>query len=179
MRPRPVMLAALILVLGFGTHATADPNDDAVGLGLDQSKLSFDSLSSDLDFSGFTAFLKIGADPRWGIILAYRSVEDDEDLLPGEEISYTQAGIYGTRVWRPEAGFRPHVKFGFIWMDFTLEATGFPTLGETTTGFAVGGGFELGSQRVALLVDYEYGIVELFNENVNLGDLMLGVVFKY
>lgn len=29
MRPRLIMLPAFLLVLGFGTHATADPNDDA------------------------------------------------------------------------------------------------------------------------------------------------------
>ncbi len=184
MTTRSITLPVALLSIGLATSVFATPafaavNDDAVGLGFDSSRMTFNFLAEDIEFSGFTGFVKIGADPRWGIILAYKIVEDNEDLLPGEKLSYDQVGVYGSRLWRTEKVFRPHIKFGLISVKFAIESPGSPFLGETTTGLAFGGGFELGSPRVAFLLDYEYGLVQLFNEDVDLNDLMLGVVFKY
>jgi hypothetical protein len=175
---RLAVLVALSFLAACGLSFGAE-HKHGVGLGLDSATLDTDSLPEAIDFTGFTLFGKIGFTENWGMFISYRDMEDDEDLLFGEEDSYTQIGVHAVYMWRPDKRVRPHVKFGIARTDFDAELTGFPTLSDDGVGISVGGGLEAGSQRVAFFGDADVNVVSLFSEDFTITDVTLGVIFKF
>lgn len=175
---RFVLLAAIAWLAG-SVAAYAAENKHMVGVGLETAIVDVDGLPDTLDFDGFSVFGKWGITNNWGILISYRDMEDAEDLLLGETDSYTQIGLYGVYMWRPDKVVRPHIKFGVTMVDLEVEAPGFPTTTDDDTAFAFGGGLEAGSPKVAFFGDYDFTTVSLLGSDTNIGDLTLGVVFRF
>lgn len=174
---RFAVLVALSFLAASGLSFGAE-HKHGIGLGLDSATLDTDSLPEAIEFTGFTLFGKIGFTDNWGMFISYRDMEDDEDLLFGEEDSYTQIGVHAVYMWRPDKRVRPHVKFGLARTDFEAEAFGL-TLSDDGVGISVGGGLEAGSQRVAFFGDLDVNVVSLFGEDFTFSDVTLGVIFKF
>lgn len=172
--------AVLILLSGLllATPAAA-ASKHGVGFGLDRATFDSDEFRGDVDFEGFSVYGKVGLSDRWGILIAYRDMDDDEGFSFGAEESYTQVDLQAVHMWMPGATFRPHVKGGLTYVDFEEEIPGVPGLSDDATGFSLGGGFEVGSQRVAFLLDFTLAFVDLVGEDVRLRDLTAGVLFKF
>jgi hypothetical protein len=166
-----MMLAAL--------PAAAVESRNGVGGALVSGTLDCDSCIDELDFEGFAVFGKIGFTDHWGLLLKYRDMEDDEVLFLGEEDSYTQLAVQAVYMWRPRKAFRPHVKFGLERTDFEAEIPGVVRDSDDGVALGFGGGFEAGSQRVAFILDYDFTQVELFDEDFDLANFDLGVIFKF
>lgn len=82
-------------------------------------------------------------------------------------------------MWRPGMGVRPHLKFGLARTDYEAKLPGFPKLSDDGTGISIGGGLEAGSQRVAFFGDCDFTSVSLFDEDFSIGNLTLGIIFKF
>ena len=105
-------------------------------------------------------------------------MEDDENLLLGEEDEYTEIGVHGAYMWRPDNKVRPHVKFGFVQTDLEISVPGF-SIDDDGTGFSVGGGLEAGSEKVAFFADLDVSTVELFDVDFDFVSVTLGAIFKF
>lgn len=171
---------SVLVVLALVPFVSAGAAEKQSGFGgaLVAGTLDCESCSDTFEFSGFSLFGKIGFNKNWGLLITYRDAEDDEDFLFNETDSYTQLAVQAVYMWRPSKMFRPHVKFGFESTDFEAEAPGFPTVSDDGTALAVGGGFEAGSQSVAFFLDYDFTTVELFDEDFDIDNLSLGIIFK-
>jgi len=169
----------MILTFFLFSPAVAAENKHGLGAALVSGVVDCDSCVDSIEFSGFALFGKIGFTENWGLLITYRDMEDDEDLFLNEEDTYTQFAVQGVYMWRPAKRFRPHVKFGLERTDFEAKVPGFVTLSDDGTALAVGGGFEAGSQRVAFFLDYDFTIVELFDEDFDIANLDLGIIFKF
>jgi len=175
---RLVVLAGIALLAG-SVAAHAAESKHMVGVGLETAFLDVDGLPDALEFNGFSVFGKWGITKNWGILISYRDMEDNEDLLFGEKDSYNQIGVYGVYMWRADKKVRPHIKFGASRVDLDVEVPGFPTTSDDDTAFSIGGGMEAGSQRVAFFADYDFCTVSLLGADSDIGDLTLGVAFKF
>lgn len=172
-------LLILALTLTLATLAFGQTKRHGVGITYDLANLDSDDLPDAISFDGFTIFFKIGFTDNWGLFLDYRDMNDDEDLAFGEEDSYTEYSADAVYMWRPAKKVRPHVKFGLAYVDAEGEIPGFVSLSDNNIGLSFGGGFEAGSPRVAFFLDYEAVFVELFDADTFIGDLGLGIVFKF
>jgi len=132
----------------------------------------------ELDFAGFSIFGKVGLTDHWGLLISYKDMEDDEDLLVGEEDEYTQIGAYGVYMWRHDRRVRPHMKFGVERTDFEISYSG-SSIDDDGVAFSVGGGLEAGSQKVAFFGDLDLATVELFDVDTDIFNLTAGVIFKF
>ncbi len=171
-----VILALLLLV---AAPASALDNRSGAGIALNQGILDADTLPEELEFVGYTLFWKAGITDQWGVLLSYRDMEDDEDLLFGEEDEYQQFSVHAMIMWRHGKRVRPHVKFGLARTDF--EAT-IPFLGSSSDDdvtLSIGGGLEAGTPRIAFFADYDYTQPDLFGEDFDIWNLSLGIIFKY
>jgi hypothetical protein len=86
-------------------------------------------------------------------------------------------------MWRPSKTVRPHIKLGLERTDFERKVPGSPTVSDDGTGWAGGGGFEAGNQRVAFFLDYDITRVKLDiggsnNEDFTFANLNAGIIFK-
>jgi hypothetical protein len=163
------ILATLALFLCVPADAAVSRH--GVGGALVTGLLDCDSCPDTFEFTGFSLFGKVGLTDNWGILVTYRDMEDDEAFVFGE---YTQVGVQALYMWRPSKVVRPHVKFGLERTDFDA-----PFVSDDGTGLAVGGGLEVGSQRVAFFLDYDFTMVELFDEDFEIANLDLGIIFKF
>lgn len=175
---RMVLVAGLVSILAGGTPALAEVRASGIGAGLSAGMADSDALSEDLDFTGWTGYVKLAITNSWGFLLSYRDMEDDEDLLL-EEDSYKQASVYLIRTWRVEKIVRPHFKIGASRVDFEREIGGLLTSDDDDLGFSVGGGLEVGSQRVALFGDYDFTMVDLFGEEFRISNATAGIMLKF
>ena len=175
---RLAVLVGLSFLAASGWSFGAE-NRHGVGFGIDSATLDSDTLPVPLDFTGFTLFGKIGFTDNWGLLISLRDMEDDELLLGGEEDSYTQIGVHAVYMWRPNRLVRPHVKFGIARTDFDAKIPGNPTLSDDGAGISIGGGLEAGTQKVAFFGDVDATVVSLFNEDFAIGDMTLGIIFKF
>jgi hypothetical protein len=132
----------------------------------------------ELDFVGFSIFGKIGFTDHWGLLISYKDMEDDEDLLIGEEDEYTQIGAYGVYMWRHDRTVRPHMKFGFERTELQLSLFG-SSIDDDGVAFSLGGGLEAGSQKIAFFGDFDFTTVELFDVDFEIANLTAGVIFKF
>jgi hypothetical protein len=170
-----------ILLAGFSS-ALAQEHRHGVGAGfnfgiVDTQPETVDSTLGDaIEVTGWNVFGKFGFTARWAIELEYRQLEDDEDEAQKQE--FTQIGAYALHMWRPAKTFRPHIKFGLVRTE--LERTGaFTTpVEDDAVGLGLGGGFEVGSQRVAFFFEMNVAIVTLLEEDLGIGTYNLGVMFK-
>jgi hypothetical protein len=178
MRLRLVWITAVLFVVAT-LPAGAAVNKNGAGLSAVAGVLDCESCSDTFDFSGYAVFGKIGLDDHWSLYVTFRDMEDDELFLFNEEDSYTQLSVQAAYTWRVSRAFRPYVKFGVTRTDFEAEAPPLPALEDDGVSLAVGGGFEAGSQRVAFLLDYDFTTVELFDEDFDIGNLGLGILFKF
>jgi hypothetical protein len=175
---RTTVCVLLLLVIALSGSVLAAERKHGVGIGLVSSNVEPES-ATDLDFAGFTVFGKIGITENWGILVSYRDMEDDEDLLFGEEDEYTEIGVHGAYMWRPDNKVRPHVKFGFVRTELEVSVPGFLPADDDGTGFSVGGGLEAGSEKIAFFGDLDVAVVELFDEDFDFVNVTLGVIFKF
>ena len=166
------------LIVGFALLMTfpafAKESRSGVGVGYNVGTLDFDGLPDELDFVGFNVWYKWGINDMWGVLVSYRDMEDDEDLLPGFEIEYTQIGVHAVIMWRHGMKVRPHVKFGLALTD--VEVIG---VSEDDTTLSIGGGLEVGSESFAFYADYDYTEPDLSGTDFEIGNLTLGAVFKF
>jgi hypothetical protein len=178
MRDR-LFASLLFLTLFAFLPAAAAENRHGFGLALVSGVADCDSCPNSIEFTGFALFAKIGFTDNWGLQISYRDMEDNEDLLLDEEDTYTQFGVQAVYMWRPAKTVRPHIKFGLENTDFEGEIPGVLTYTVDDTALAVGGGFEAGSQRVAFLLDYDFTMIEILDEDFGFGNLNLGITFKF
>jgi hypothetical protein len=169
----------MILMLVLTLPAVAVESRHGLGGALVFGTLDCDSCVDEFDFDGFSLFGKIGFTDNWGLLIKYHDMEDDEDFFLDEEDTYTQFAVQGVYMWRAPKAFRPHVKFGLERTDFEAEIPGLLKESDDGVALAVGGGFEAGSQRVAFILDYDFTQVELFDEDFDLANLDLGIIFKF
>jgi hypothetical protein len=169
----------IVLALFLCAPAGAAVSRHGVGGALVGGALDCDSCFDAIGFAGFAVFGKIGLTDNWGLLITYRDMEDDENLLLGEKDTYQQIGVQALHMWRPRKLFRPHVKFGIERTDFEAEIGGVTVAADDGAGLAVGGGFEAGTQRVAFFLDYDFTVVELFDEDFEIANLDLGIIFKF
>lgn len=179
MNRRHLIALTAIVWLAGSCGAVAAERKHMVGFGLDTAVVDVDSFPDSIDFTGFSVFGKFGITKNWGILFSYRDMEDDENLAAGEKDTYTQIGVYGVYMWRPDKKVRPHVKFGVSSVDLDVEVPGFFTASDDDTAFSFGGGLEAGSQKVAFFGDYDFTTVDLFGLDTDTADLTLGVVFRF
>jgi Outer membrane protein beta-barrel domain len=172
----PVLIA---LGLSLAAPAFAAEHNSGVGFGLTGGVVDSDSLSDSLNFTGYTLFGKIGFTDHWGLAVAYRDMNDDEDLAFGEKDSYKQTSVHAVYMWRPGKIVRPHVKFGIERTEFEAELPPFPTLKDDDVAGSVGGGLEVGTPSVAFYGDYDLTRVRLFDEDFDIGNLTAGIIFKF
>lgn len=176
---RQKWIANLMILTCFSIFpAAAAEGRHGLGGALVSGVLDCDSCVDTFEFGGFALFGKIGLTENWGLLITYRDMEDDEDFFLLED-TYTQLAVQGVYMWRPARQFRPHVKFGLERTDFEKEVPGSGTVSDDGTALAVGGGFEAGSQRVAFFLDYDFTVVELFDEDYDIANLDLGIIFKF
>jgi hypothetical protein len=133
----------------------------------------------DADFTGYTIFWKQGFTDRWGLLISYRDMKDDENFAPGDEIKYTQFGVHAVVLWRHGKRVRPYIKFGVAQSDLEVTESSMGTASEDDTALSVGVGLEAGSERVAFYADWDYTQVELSGVDFELDNLALGIIFKY
>jgi hypothetical protein len=176
---RKWMQVVVLLAIFLSLPAAAAENRSSFGGALVFGTLDCDSCVDELDFVGFSLFGKIGITDNWGLLLKYRDMEDDEEFFLGEEDTYTQFAVQGVYMWRAREVFRPHVKFGLERTDFEAEIPGLLKESDDGVALAVGGGFEAGTPRVAFILDYDFTRVELFDEDFDLANLDLGIIFKF
>ncbi len=174
---RTTVCVLFLLVIALSGSVLAAERKHGVGIGLVLSNVEPEN-ATDLDFTGFTLFGKIGITENWGILVSYRDMEDDEDLLLGEEDKYTEIGVHGAYMWRPDNKVRPHVMFGLVRTDLEISVPGF-SVDDDGTGFSVGGGLEAGSEKIAFFGDLDVAVVELFDEDFDFVSVTLGVIFKF
>ena len=174
---RTAVCVLVILAMALSGSVHAAERKHGVGLGLASSTVEPENIT-DVDFAGFTVFGKIGITKNWGILVSYRDMEDDEDLLGGEEDEYTEIGVHGVYMWRADHKVRPHVKFGFVRTDLEISVPG-ASIDDDGTGLSVGGGLEAGSQKVAFFGDLDVARVDLFDVDFDFVSATLGVIFKF
>jgi len=172
--PVLVTLTLILAVPAFG----AEPKS-GIGFGLTGGVVDSDSLSDSLSFSGFALFGKIGFTDHWGLAVTYRDMKDDENLAFGEDDSYKQTSVHAVYMWRPGKIVRPHVKFGIERTEFEAKLPPFPTLSDDDVAGSVGGGLEVGTPKVAFFGDYDFTQARLFDEDFDIGNLTLGIIFKF
>ena len=179
MRTRRVLVVLAMLFVFIQLPALAKDNQSGAGFGLASGTFDADALPDSLDFTGYVLFWKLGLTDGWGLQIQYRDMGDDEDLALGEEDDYTQIGVHAVYMWRHGKRVRPHIKFGIARTDFDAKIPLFGTLTDDDTTISVGGGLEAGSERIAFFGDYDYSEPDIFGEAVQIGNLTLGIVFKY
>ena len=176
---RTAVCVLVILVMALSGSILAAERKHGVGIGLVSSSVEDEDGTVEVDFTGLTLFGKIGITENWGILVSYRDMEDDEDLLFGEEDEYTEIGVHGAYMWRPDNKVRPHVKFGFVRTELEVSAPGFLPADDDGTGFSVGGGLEAGSEKIAFFGEMDVAVVELFDVDFDFVSVTLGVIFKF
>ena len=153
-----------------------------VGVGYNTGTVDSDIFITDFDFVGFNVFYKWGISDRWGVLVSFRDMEDDESFAPGEELEYTQIGVHAVIMWRHGNRVRPHVKFGIASTDMDFTSGGL-TVSDDDVTFSFGGGLEAGSDKVAFFGDFDYTEPELnsgFGEfDFEVANLTLGIIFKF
>jgi len=174
--------AILIVVASLVVAAPALAKENRSGAGVAFASGTVDVSVPDvpdLDFTGYTLFWKYGFTDHWGLLLSYRDMEDDENLLPGEELNYTQFGVHAVYMWRHGKKVRPHVKFGVANTDIEVIDPTLGTASEDELAFSVGGGLEAGSERIAFFADYDFTQFEISGIDFDVANLSLGIIFKY
>ena len=175
---RAILIIVALLIIAVPTFAKE--NRSGVGIAVTAGSVDIDVAGvPDLDFTGYTIFWKYGFNDRWGLQLSYRDMEDDENLLPGEEINYTQFGVHAVYMWRHGKRVRPHIKFGVANSDVEIIEPSLGTVSEDDLAFSVGGGLEAGSERFAFYADYDFTQVDLGGTDFDIANLSLGIIFKY
>jgi len=170
---RTAVCVLVILVMALSGSILAAERKHGVGIGLVASNVEPESA----DFTGFTLFGKIGITENWGILVSYRNMEEFL-IFGGEEDEYTEIGVHGAYMWRPDNKVRPHVKFGFVRTEFEISVPGL-SVDDDGTGFSVGGGLEAGSEKIAFFGDLDVAVVELFDVDFDFVSVTLGVIFKF
>jgi len=173
------ILALLALLFSIPDPVLGEVRKHGAGIGYETAIVDSGFLPEALAFTGFSLFGKIGFTDNWGLLIAYRNMKDDEDLLLGEEDSYIEVGVHAIHMWRPDKRVRPHLKFGLAWVELEAKIPGVPAISDVGFGPSLGGGLEVGSQRVAFFGDLALAVVDLFDEDTIFGDLTLGVMFKF
>jgi hypothetical protein len=176
--PAWVPALAVAALTQFLPAAAAD-NRHGIGLAVVSGAADCDSCNDAIEFTGYSLFGKIGFTDNWGLMITYRDMEDNEDLFLSEEDTYTQVAVQAVYMWRPTKVMRPHVKFGVERTDLEGKIPGFATVSDDDTTLAVGGGFEAGSQKVAFLLDYDFTLADIFDEDFAFANLNLGIIFKF
>ncbi len=171
-------IAIVGLLLAVGLPAAAADNRSGAGFAIVAGVVDADFLPEELDFTGFTLFWKYGFTDRWGLLVSYRSMEDDEFLFSGEEDEYDQLAVHAVYMWRHGKRVRPHIKFGLARTDFEVSLPG-GSFSDDDTAISIGGGLEAGSEKVAFYADYDFSEPEFFGSDLELFNLNLGVIFKY
>ena len=175
-----------VLAILFAIAAPAMAADNRSGAGFAFTRGIVDSddvLLEELGFVGYTVFWKFGFTDRWGLLVSYRDMEDDEFLFFFEEDAYTQFAVHAMVMWRHGKRVRPHVKFGLARTE--LEATGpfIPSTKDDDTTLSIGGGLEAGSEKIAFFADYDYTQPEMnligVSADYDIWNLSLGMIFKY
>ncbi len=174
----------LAILLAVAAPATAADYRSGAGFAFTSGIVDADFLlPEELAFVGYTIFWKVGITERWGVLVSYRDMEDDEFLLFAEEDEYTQIAVHAMAMWRHGKQVRPHVKFGLARTE--LEATIPFTLNtkDDDTTLSIGGGLEAGSERIAFFADYDFTEPELnlvgIPDDYSIWNLSLGMIFKY
>lgn len=127
-----------------------------VGIGYVLGTVDYDLEGSEsIEFSGYSIFGKVGFSDHWGLALNYVDMKDDEDLPFGEEDAYSQLGLHGVFMFRPEKKLRPHLKLGLSWVDVEAKLAG-RTFSDDAAGLSGGFGLEWGSPRYAFYLDIEF-----------------------
>ncbi len=173
-------IAIISLLLAVALPVAAADNRSGAGFALVRGSVDANFLPESLDFTGFTLFWKYGFTDSWGLLVSYRSMEDDENLLFGEEDEYDQLSVHAVYMWRHGMRVRPHIKFGLARTDFEVRLPG-GSVSEDDTAISIGGGLEAGSEKVAFYADYDFSEPEFdfLVDDLELYNLSLGMIFKY
>ncbi len=178
-------LGVVLTILVLPGSLSAAENRHFVGFGIDAAIVDSDVFFNEEDHIGFSIFGKYGFNDRWGLFVFYRDMEDDESLfsLIGLEQTYTQIGVRGVRMWRPDKKLRPHVGFGAVQTDFDANFFGMSAMSDDGIGLSVSGGLEAGSQKFAFYGEYGITVVDLdtldpFGETT-IGNFTAGFIFKF
>ena len=182
-----LVTAILIHAVSATIDARAARPTFALGAGYSGSTVNADVDRGDMSeftFDGVTVFARIGLRPRWGIHLAISAVEDGESFSNGEDISIRVVHLHAYRSWRPDFHFRPHVKFGLMWMDFETDHGAGPTVESDDVSPSVGLGFEWGSPRVGAFVDVGFAPADIeldagVEESLFVGNTAIGFFYRF
>ncbi len=175
---RAILIIVALLIIAVPTFAKE--NRSGVGIAYTLGSTDFDIPGdSEIDFTGYTIFWKFGFTNMWGLQISYRDMEDDEDnKLPGEEAEFTQIGAHAVVIWRHGNLVRPLVKFGLVQNDIELRDST-SSLSDDNVDFSIGGGLEVGSERIAFYAEWDFTQTEFLSVDVDVDNLNLGIIFKY
>ncbi len=159
----------------------------AVGIGYSGSTVDTDvprGVQEEITFDGWSVFGRIGLSDRWGLQFGYRSMKDDENFDPREDISLDMVGVHAYWVWAETEYSRWHVKFGLAWMDFESKIPSVNTFTDHALGPSIGTGFEWGTPRLALFIDFglTFADIELVpgaEESFLVGNTISGLIYKF
>ena len=171
------LFSTLILASMVSIPTVAADLSGAVGLGLNTgvSVASDDgetTMSSGESTDGFTLFGRFGLSKKWGIVASYRKL-DGEDA---EE--YTQIGVHGVITWRSDRRVRPHFKFGLVHTEMEVPGVS-PLSTDAGVGPSIGGGVEIGSQRIAFIGELDSTGVQLGDETRGIANWTAGMVVRF
>ena len=85
MKPFRALIIVGILIALAAVPVLAKDHRNGLGIAVTQGNVDPEIGGSDLDAEGYTVFWKYGFTDMWGLLFSYRDMDDDEDLLPGQE----------------------------------------------------------------------------------------------
>jgi len=140
--------------------------------------------SGQVVFKGWGVTGRVGLSRRWGIQFGYRNMDDDEDLDSGEKLSLDLFVAHSYYVWLETKHTQWHVKFGVTWADFESEVAPGVTFSDQVLGPSIGTGFQWGSPRYALFVDFGFTLVDVelipeTKESFIVGNTLAGFIYRF
>ena len=159
----------------------------AVAIGYSGSTVEVDvprAGTTDITFNGWGVVGRIGLNERWGLQFGYRSMNDDENLNTGEDISLDLITAHAYWAWLETKNSRWHVKFGLTWMDFESKIPFLGTFTDQALGPSIGTGLEWGTPKYAFFVDFgvTFADIELIpgvEESFLVGNTITGFIYKF
>ena len=173
--PVPLLVSLLLVLLA----APAYGGEEKFGLGVGVNygvTVESDSTASTFeeqgDTSGFTILGRYLFSNRWGLLLSYRVLEEDQEF--DLENKYRQVGFNAVRMWRNDKAVRPYFKFGL-----TRTERERPIASEDGIGLSLGGGVEVGSKKLAFIGELESTGVQLGDETMGIASWTAGALFRF
>jgi hypothetical protein len=137
-----------------------------------------------ITFDGWGVSGRVALSKRWGLQFGYRNMDDNEDLDSGEELSLDMLVVDSYFFWLKTEHTRWHVKAGLTWTAFDSKIPSLGTFSDQALGPSIGTGFEWGSPRYALFVDFGVTFVDIElipgeEESLVVGNTITGFSFKF